>query len=489
MLTYQDLQAVYASGGGIGPFVSRAVREHVASKAYKRASRAEEYMRHRNPDINEFRAAATANSRMGFNPDDPDGGVGSMLFDIVASSGFFPRLVEQQTQYSFGRGISLGKPDNKIRLGADIDYEVQRLARDTIVQGTSYLMWDYDHVEVFRLTELVPLLDERTGELGAAVRFWRVSPDKPTRAVLYEVDGYTELLREATDNVPLSSDDRDFNIAQEKTPYVRTSVTSPAYGTELVSGSNYGCLPIVPCYANDEHQSELSAVEDKIFAYDLVMSEFVSAIGKSGLFYWVLTNFGDMDQAEARRFVERIGTDHVASIDTGNGVSGASAEAHTITVPHDAAIAALEQLASDIYRDYGALDVKSLTGGDKTATEIRAAYQPADLKASVIERGVSACLRGIMAVVGLNDTVTFTRDRIINESEATNTYLAALPVVGAEMVVRKLPWLTDAERSEVLASMGEDSGTRAFARPSGFARSSGDNLDGLDPSSDALGGE
>ena len=42
---------------------------------------------------------------------------------------------------------------------------------------------------MFKATELVPLYDEYTGALMAAVRFWQIADNKPLSVEFYEIDG------------------------------------------------------------------------------------------------------------------------------------------------------------------------------------------------------------------------------------------------------------------------------------------------------------
>jgi hypothetical protein len=111
----------------------------------------------------------------------------------------------------------------------------------------------------------------------------------------------------------------------------------------------------------------------------------------------------------------------------------------------------LAQLESDLYKDYQALDVSTLAGGQKTATEIEAAYEPMDRKADLFENCVRLFLRDILSLAGVDDTFTFSRTRIANESEMTQQVLLAAPLIGDEAAIRHIPWLTPEEVDEILA--------------------------------------
>lgn len=117
------------------------------------------------------------------------------------ASGFFPRFVNQQNQFLLGNGVTLTDANNKEKLGAGFDRRLQKLGHAAIVGGVAFGFWNLDHLDVFRVTEFVPLYDENNGALMASIRFWQVAKDKPLRATLYELDGYTDYIQ--TDDEPI----------------------------------------------------------------------------------------------------------------------------------------------------------------------------------------------------------------------------------------------------------------------------------------------
>ena len=91
-------------------------------------------------------------------------------------------------------------------------------------------------------------------------------------------------------------------------------------------------------------------------------------------------------------------------------------------------------------------------GGQKTATEIRAAYEPMNMKADMYEYCVDEFLTDLFKLVGIEDTPSFTRDMISNQLEYTQMVLMAAPQIGDDMVLKKLPWLTVEDIEEVKKS-------------------------------------
>ena len=65
---------------------------------------------------------------------------------------------------------------------------------------------------------------------------------------------------------------------------------SIADGTEILDGENYPGFPIVPLWANREHQSELTGLREKIDGYDLIQSGLANTIDEASMIYWRVKN-------------------------------------------------------------------------------------------------------------------------------------------------------------------------------------------------------
>ena len=85
-----------------------------------------------------------------------------------------------------------------------------------------------------------------------------------------------------------------------------------------------------------------------------------------------------------------------------------------------------------------ALDTKSIVGGAATATQIRASYEPLNMKTSDYEYCVIDFIKGILQVAGIDDNPTFTRSIIVNTSEDINNVLAAAEYLSEDYITRKL---------------------------------------------------
>lgn len=445
MKTYQDfLEVAEKSDRERTEFVLSAINNHKDSDLYKQAVIAKEYDAHRNVTIANFQKLLyTLNGKVipdNYSP------------NYKLRSNFFANFITQETQYLLGNGVTLKKEENKAKLGAGFDTRLQDAAHDALVGGVSYGFWNLDHLEVFDVTEFVPLLDEENGALRSGIRFWQVCTSKPLRATLFEPDGFTQYIRRSGE---------EMMILEPKRGYVAVEATSEIDGTELLAYQNYPGFPIIPMYGNRAKQSELVGQREAIDCYDLIKSGFANTVDDASVIYWTISNAGGMDEIDMARFKESMRRIGVGLVDD----DGAKAEAHTLTIPVEAREALLSRISDDLYRDFQMLDVTKLQGGQKTATEINAAYQLMDNKVDQFEYCVIDFLQALFKIVGIEDEPSFTRSKVTNQLEQTQMVLLAANYLDDETILNKLPWLTQEEVAEILKRKATEDIERSFEPP------------------------
>jgi hypothetical protein len=105
-----------------------------------------------------------------------------------------------------------------------------------------------------------------------------------------------------------------------------------------------------------------------------------------------------------------------------------------------------------------ALDTKSIAGGAVTATQIQAAYEPFDAKLTALEYRVIDFIQGLLSLVGVEDTPTFTRTRLVNYTEEIQAVMMAATNLPAEYITTKIMTLLgDGDQAEdALRTMAAD---------------------------------
>lgn len=430
MKTYQDLLTVEQSDTERAAFVLEAVNAFQSEPIYRTARDADAYYRHLNPSIAHAQKVV-------FNL------MGQAVPDIYKPNHKIPcryyyYFITQQVQFLLGNGVIFsGLKDKDKRLGRDFDAAVQRAATYALNGGSAFGFWNVDHLEVFpiygkEMPSFCPLYDEETGVLSAGIRWWQMAPNKPLRMTLYEPDGFTEYIRKPRNKDSVK--DNDVEIMHGKVSYKVRREQSEATGEVIVDEGNYSTLPIIPLY-NVNRQSELVGGRETLDAYDLMVSGLINNTDEGNLIYWVLKNANAMDEEDDARFIEQLRRTHVAHAD---GDDGVGIEHHTVEVPVDASEAAIDKLRRQLFDDFMALDVKEISGGAATATQIRAAYEPLNQKTSRFEYCVTDFLRGILALAGVDADPTYRRDTIVNQTEELSNVLQAAEYLDPDTITRQI---------------------------------------------------
>ena len=411
-------------------FVLNAIREHKGSDLYKTAYDAELYYKHQNPTIMRYQKYV-------YNA------FGAKVPDIWSpnnkiASNWYNYFTTQAVSYLLGNGVTFGKKEaTKDKLGKQFDKRVQDIATHAKNGGVGFGFWNLDHLECFDLTEFVPLYDEDDGGLKAGIRFWQIDDHKPLRATLYELDGYTDYIKRK---------DEDVAVLHEKRAYTQIVTRNDVEGETILDGAPPAGFPIVPLW-NVNRQSDLVGNRGTLDAYDLMISGLINNVSSGEFLYWVLTNCDGMSDTDVAKFIEQLTVTHFAKMD--NTDEGSKAEAHKAEVPFEASAEALDRLTVQLYKDFMALKVQDLSAGNKTATEITAAYEPINQKTDQFEYQVTEFINGILALAGIEDEPTYTRSQMSNQSEMLEMVLQCAEYLDDEYVTTKiLTLLGDADKAQ-----------------------------------------
>lgn len=416
--TYQDFLQVGEDERERMSFILGAINEFKADKSTRLALDAKLYYYGENPTINRYEKYLY----------DMQGKAHVDMYTAnhKIASKFFGFAVDQEVSYLLGNGVSFAKSGTKKALGANFDEMIMDAATYALIGGESFIFWNYDHIQTFSKEEFVPLKDGENGALMAGIRFWQIDDDKPLRATLFEIDGYTDYIKRKSE---------DMQILKDKSPYKIKVRHSEFDGTEIYDGENYPTLPIVPLQNGKDCKSELNGRRNTIDALDLASSNMVNNVDEGNLIYWVLTNCGGMDDLDDTRFIERLKTTHVAHAD---GDDGAKATPQTLEAPFQGTQATIDMLTKKLYTDFQAFDASAVSAGNQTATAIKATYVPLDMKTDKFEKFLSPCIREILSLAGIDDKPSYTRNQIINKQEEIQTVMLCAEFLDEEYTIKKI---------------------------------------------------
>lgn len=429
MKTYQDsLNQVQIE------FVRSAIKDYKTSSMYKWAIDGENYATQQNTTIMNYRKWLYTLSGKAV----PD----NYSANHKCASNFFNRFCTQLNQYLLRNGVTFQDEKTKDKLGGNkFDRVLSRAGKIALIEGVAYGFYNMDHVDVFKASEFVPLYDEETGALRAGIKFWQIDDTKPLRATYFEEDGYTDYLWDKG---------KDGVILRDKTPYMQI-IRENYDGIEIIDGRNYPNFPIVPLWANPSHVPELVGLQTEIDAYDLIKSGMANDLSDLQQIYWIIRNAGGMDENDLARFVESLKTIKAVQLD-----DGIEADAQTVEVPYNAREIYLNRLENDLYKDAMIVNMEAVAQGNVTATAINASYEPQDNKADEFEDCIQEFIDGLLLLIGIDDTASFTRSKIVNRAEDTQMILASAQYLDDETILRKLPFISADEINDILDKRNEE---------------------------------
>lgn len=429
--TYQDLLAVGEDERKRIEFVQDVIRDHKGSKLYSDALTANEYYAGRNVTITNYCKMI----RDAFGRAVPD--IWSPNHKIACH--YYGYLVNQLALFLLGNGVSFAENSTKEKLGKNFDKVCVDLLTAALNNSVAYGFVNNGTVTPFTVREFAALQDEETSAIRAGVRFWQLADNKPLRATLYEEDGYTDYIQQ---------NGEEMTVLHEKRPYIQIVQTSEATGEQIVDGRNYPTFPIVPLY-NPGKRSELDGNRELHDAMDLMLSGLVNNVDSGEIIYWLVKNSGGMDQPSMNQLLQTLKSAHIASVDSEDDIT-----AHSPVVQFEASKEALEQLRRQIFDNQMGLDVRNIAGGAATATQIKAAYEPLNTKADLVEFNVTEFIHGVLDVLGIDDEPTYTRSYIVNQQEMIQTIVSAGADLPQEYKTRKiLEVLGDIDRADEIIDM------------------------------------
>lgn len=461
MKFYEDLlQVPQDNQDALLDFILSAIFEHKNSPLYKEAVIAYEYFKKKNVTITQYQKLLYTLAGDAV----PDNYSANFKF----CNSFFPIFVKQENSFLLGNGVTFNNDGTKDVLGGDdFDNQLYVAGESALWGAVSFLFFNLDHVDVFKIDEFVPLIGEEDGALHAGIRFWQIDSQRPLRATLYELDGYTEFIWD------IDKEHRDElkkgRVLREKQAYQQTVGISVADGVEILDGKNYPSFPIVPLWGNREHQSELTGLREKIDGYDLIQSGFANDLDDASQIYWIINNAGGMDEVDLAKFINQLKRVHAATVED----DGAKAEAHTLELPYEARKTGLQDLRDSLYRDAMALDTDKISaGGNVTATAIESAYENLELKCDGYEYCITEAIKSLLKLVGVEDSPTYHRRKTTNQPEITTMVLSAGQYLDDETVLKHLPFINIDEVDEILKRKDDEEADR-FKQQESFSNDFG----------------
>ena len=204
----------------------------------------------------------------------------------------------------------------------------------------------------------------------------------------YEQDGFTIYVQEYGE---------EMKIVQEKQRYVVDYLENKAEGQYYIEDASSSYLPIYPLY-NLTGKSNIIGSLEILIAIDLMASQLVNNVSQAELVYWVLKNYGGMDDIADANFIVNLIKSHVIHVD-----DDGDATPHQITVPFEANDTAFARLKAMLFENLRGVNHEVMDAGNLTATAINSAYSRLRNFSGLIESNVFDFLRGLLTIAGIDE--------------------------------------------------------------------------------------
>lgn len=408
----------------------------------------------------------------------------------------FAKMVDQKANYSLGRPITFdtenaayGEALSKV-FNKKMHRTIGLLAEKALISGCVWVCPCYNSMGDFTFSvlpayEVLPFwADTAHTELDCAVHLFPVYEydNDGRRKVVYKAEvfhakGVERFIWQTGHLIP----DNDARGGA----YI--TATDPKTGEK--TAWNWERIPLVCFKANRRETPLLCRVKCLQDALNLMLSDFVNNMQTDGgSTVYIVKNYDGEDLGEFRRNLITYGA---AKVSTADGMDG-GVETLEVTVNADNYNAIIDALKKAIIENARGFDAKDeRLSGTPNQLNIRSMYSDIDLDANVMETEFQAAFEDLLFFVnahltnsgigsfdGVEVSVIFNRDILVNESEAIDNCGKSQGIISKETIVRQHPWVDDPEEElrriadeEAKAAQEADEYRAAFESSAGRSNS------------------
>lgn len=376
----------------------------------------------------------------------------------------YSKMVDQKTNYSFGRPFSFDTEDKQYAealnaaLGARFRRQLRTVGEGAWIGGKSWLCPYYEGGELaFRripADEVLPFwADADHTVLDAAVHVYAVKEYDEAERVRDVVK--VEVLHGGGVDCFLRLDDGTLVPDIEARSGAYFTDRNGCTGMEIAH--DWGRIPLV-CFKSSHHELPLlSRVKCLQDAYNDLLSNFADQMEEDvHNTVLVIKNYDGEDLGRFRHNLAELGAIKVRSYE------GCEGGVETLSLEVDPGnyqvlLSLLKDAIIENARGYDAKDQRM--SGDPNQMNIQSMYSDIDLDANGIELEFQASMEELLWFVDkhLADTgrgsfegtevkVIFDRDVLVNETEAINNCRASVGILSNETIVKMHPWVSDPEQ-------------------------------------------
>lgn len=370
-------------------------------------------------------------------------------------NGYLKKLIDQKVNYSLGKKVIIENADKCIEI-LDIQKYLKKIGKETSKKGVE---WGHVYIDLegkLRYTnidgrEVIPIWDTaHENDLQMLIRYYSVQIINDDKKISrYKV--------ELWDKEKVSYYEQDvegnFNLdmSYEVNPCYHASYNTFELDNIVnVEGLQWGKVPFIPLWNNDDHASDLEQIKAHIDLYDIVLSDFANDIDQFRHAIMTVKNNSASSYEEFMRVLKEYG---IVEIDEDGEVGFLNND-----IPTQARTTLLELLEKNIYEFGMGVDVKKIAGGQLTNVAIKSQYADLDLKANDFEQQIQEFIIELFYFVNkyLEFTVqkqddldkvdiTFNRSIIFNELENADIITKLKGIISDRTLLSKSAWVDDVD--------------------------------------------
>jgi len=449
--------------------IQDAIKEFKSSDLYKQMQWGQDYYNSENTEIMNRKMLIYAEDEDGnpFEVDDP------YKSNNKLASGYFKILVDQKVAYLLSKPITFegdDAEDIEELLGRRFQIVLQQAAKSASKKSRGWVHPYVDSDGEFKLMpvpsdQVIPVYGAVDHDIEKIIRHYQckltVEGDRVdvTCIEVWTEEDVTYWL-ELDGQVKQLTEDQMEELHGKKYPNPKPHFYRNTVFGDSVSrseGLNWGAVPFVPLYNNDEETYDLQPVKRYIDAYDIVNSDFVNNLEDFQDIYWILKGYGGQNISSFLYEVKRYKTLKV----DGDG----DAKAERIDIPYEARKEAKEGLEKDIFTFGMGVNPNAIGDGNITNVVIRSRFAMLDLKATQFENEIIDFMYAVMEFVNRYreikneqplefEGVVFNKSVIVNEVEMLTANREQQGAVSEATRLSNHPWVDDL--NEEIEAMDEE---------------------------------
>lgn len=432
-----------ARGPGEEEILAEYLREWLSSPARREMLTGARYYANDNDILRRERLSVGENGALAADPALPNRKV---------SHGFVRKLVDQKSQYLFGRPFTVSADDPAFAalLGELFDRQMRdrmkNLCKEAVNKGIAWLQLWPEEGQIFckklPSEEVIPIWADREHvRLDGLMRIWQ--------ADCYEGRQKRRALKlEYWDRERVRYYEyRGGKLIPEPFLPERPHLTVDGQPMKLPE------LPFVPFKYNEEELPLIRFIKPLVDDYDLLKSEDSSNLTDTSGAIMVLQNYDGADLGEFRRNLSRY---RAVKVSDNGGLEIRETPVHTEEV-----LRHLIQDRKDLYEIGRGVDTQSEKLGQASGVAMKFLYADLDLDCSGIESQFAAGfdrmirlaaemwkLMGRGDFTGRKAEIIVNRDIIISEGDAIDGCVQSAGILSRRTILENHPWVIDAAQEE-----------------------------------------